>query len=77
MLFFSAMSDFVKCPVWCKRDCKVKHHPLLVALLNCVDTDDEQQIEQQLSDLEHVVLKYEQVGFALFRKNKKKHNWSI
>ena len=52
----------VRCPPYCPFNCTIKHHPLLVALLNCGDTEDKAVMQQRLEDLQHVVTKYEKVS---------------
>lgn len=55
-------SSFVRCPPFCDIDCTARHHPLLVVLLNCSDTNDKSVMMQRLQNLEHVINTYQQVG---------------
>ena len=59
---YSKMQSLLKCPPYCRVNCSTKHHPLLVVLLNCGDTDDKGVMKQRLHDLKHVVMRYEKIG---------------
>ena len=48
----------IRCPPFCRTNCATKHHPLLVALLNCIDTSEVDIMTNRMSDFEHVVKRY-------------------
>jgi hypothetical protein len=50
----------IKCPMYCRSNCVIKHHPLLVAILNCVDTAHMELMEMKLGILYNVINKYKQ-----------------
>ena len=55
----------LRCPPYCRSNCVMQHHPLLVALLNCIDTDDKVKMEARMRDLRTVVKQYRDVMFHI------------
>ncbi len=66
----ASVTATVRCPPFCKADCEVTHHPLLVAVLNAVDTDDADLMNERIGALEETFQKYAEVIFFPFLRCK-------
>lgn len=53
---------FTRCPMYCPKTCTVQHHPLLLAVINCVDTPEIELMEKKLLMMSNMINKYAQVG---------------
>ncbi|XP_013412072.1 uncharacterized protein LOC106174876 [Lingula anatina] len=56
-------SGLLRCPPYCKSSCTVRHHPLLLAVVNCIDTEEDQEMmESLLQDLQDCINDYTKDG---------------
>jgi len=54
-------TKLIKCPMYCPNTCLEHHHPLLVAILNCIDTPEIELMEKKLLMLSNLINKYKEV----------------
>ena len=54
----SSATGIIRCPPYCRTNCATTHHPLLVALLNTVDTADVELMEKRLQEFREIFMRY-------------------
>ena len=57
-MLHSQSTDLIICPKECHGNCIDVHHPLLIALLNCRDLEDQSEMKKRLVNLLKVISKY-------------------
>ena len=54
----SGTTGIIRCPPYCRTNCATNHHPILVALLNTVDTADTELMDKRLQEFKDIFLRY-------------------
>ena len=65
----STAAGMIRCPPYCRTNCATTHHPLLVALLNTVDTADVELMEKRLQEFREIFMRYTVVKYVLKRSD--------